>query len=43
MASPQPHCAVQTPSTSCGLVNQIFALSVTHDVAKNLSKINFVV
>ncbi len=37
MASHKPHCAVQTPSTLCGLVNQIFALSATHDVGNQVN------
>ncbi len=37
MASPKPHCAVQTPSTLCGLVNQIFALSATLDVGNQVN------
>ena len=32
MASAKPLCAAQTPSTLCGLVNQILALSGTQDV-----------
>ncbi len=37
MASPKLHFAAQTPSTLCGLVNQIFALSATHDVHNQIN------
>ncbi len=38
MASRKTHCAVQAPSTLCGLVNQIFALSATHDVGNQVNR-----